>query len=359
MATLFRSILSFLPCVRTAAASVFIFAAASASLSAAPDVPGAKDNPQVKRVTGSQIVLYRYKAFDEMNLPLESIKTTYEDGYKVKDTKRQHVEGGHTILYYLMPADVGPFEVIHQYGSELKEQHEGENLWVPDAETPLQDGGGNDEFIRRTYPDLDSLDMGYFHGFNSAGRRHASFKGKSANGGDLYVSILAFPINDRSGTSKQVGELIKDAQGRTMARVDILETKPMTTRMSTVKAEEITDSLAKTGRIAIYGVYFDTDKSDLKPESKDALAEMAKAIKGAGAGKKFLIVGHTDNQGEFGYNLGLSTKRAKAVVEALARDYGLAPGSVISVGVGMAAPVAPNADEAGRAKNRRVEIVAM
>ena len=320
---------------------------------AAPDIPGAKDNPQVKRVTGSQIVLYRYKAFDEMNLPLEPV--AFESG-KFKDTKRQHVEGAHTILYYAMPADVGPFEVVHQYGAELKEEHEGENFWVPDADTDLDDGYGR--FLARNYLDLDSLDLGYFHGFNKAGTRYGSFKGKSANGGDLYVSVLAFPMNDTMGSGKS-RDLFDTVKGRTMARVDIIETKPMTTRMTTVKAADITDSLAKTGRIAIYGVYFDTDKSDLKPESKDALAEMAKAIQGAGAGKKFLIVGHTDNQGEFGYNLSLSTRRAKAVVEALARDYGLQPSSVISVGVGMAAPVAPNIDEAGRAKNRRVEIVAM
>ena len=171
--------------------------------------------------------------------------------------------------------------------------------------------------------------------------------------------MFAFVLQDVSYCPDKMKEALKSAKGQTLARVDIIETKPMEARMSVVKAEEITDSVSKTGHVAIYGVYFDTDKADLKPESKDALEQMAQAIKAAGPGRRFLIVGHTDNQGEFGYNLGLSTKRARAVVEALARDYGLTPGSVVSVGVGMAAPVASNADETGRAKNRRVEIVAM
>ncbi len=114
-------------------------------LKAAPDLPGAKDNPQVKRVTNSRIVLYRFKAFDEMNLPLEPVAVG--DDNKLKDTKRQHIEGAHTVLYYLMPPDVGPFEVIHQYASELKEQHEAEDLWVPDGEAPS--GTPNQRWLRQ------------------------------------------------------------------------------------------------------------------------------------------------------------------------------------------------------------------
>ena len=330
-------------------------------LQAAPDLPGGKDNPQVKRVTGSQIILYRYKAFDEVNLPLEPVAINDADN-KFKDTRRQHVEGAHTVLYYLMPPDVSPFEVVHQYASELKEQREAEDLWTPDGETPLepQTSVGHGKFVVRTYPDVESLSLGYFHGFDREDMRYGSFKGKSANGGDLYVSVLAFPHGgSHSNAPEKFEDAIKSAKGQTIARVDIVETKPMTARMSTVKAEDITDSIAKTGRVAIYGVYFDMDKADLKPESKDALAEMAKAIQAAGAGKKFLIVGHTDNQGAFEHNQTLSARRARAVTEALAKDYGLPTASIVPVGVGMAAPVAPNSDEAGRAKNRRVEIVAM
>ena len=86
---------------------------------------------------------------------------------------------------------------------------------------------------------------------------------------------------------------------------------------------------------------------------------MAKAIAGVGADKKFIIVGYTDNQGAFEHNQTLSAQRAKAVTAALTKDHNVPTASIIVVGVGMAAPVASNADETGRVKNRRVEIVAM
>jgi len=140
--------------------------------------------------------------------------------------------------------------------------------------------------------------------------------------------------------------------------VDVLQTKPIEARMVVVKAEEIEQSIAKTGRIAIYGIYFDTDKAEIKPESTASLVEMASAIKAAPDGK-FLIVGHTDNQGGLEHNQDLSKRRAAAVTKALVSQHQVPAAAVIPIGVGMAAPVAPNTDEAGRAKNRRVEIVAM
>jgi outer membrane protein OmpA-like peptidoglycan-associated protein len=147
-------------------------------------------------------------------------------------------------------------------------------------------------------------------------------------------------------------------KGQIVLRVDVLETKAMDARMTVVKSAEITQGIAATGRMAIYGVLFDTDKADIKADSAESLAEMAKAIN-ASPGSKFLIVGHTDNVGDYAHNQTLSSKRAAAVTAALTGKYNVPASSVIPVGVGMAAPVAPNIDETGRAKNRRVEIVAM
>ena len=70
-----------------------------------------------------------------------------------------------------------------------------------------------------------------------------------------------------------------------------------------------------------------------------------------------LIVGHTDGQGGFDYNLSLSQRRAQAVADALASGFGIAAVRITPAGAGMVAPVATNRTEDGRAKNRRVEIV--
>jgi outer membrane protein OmpA-like peptidoglycan-associated protein len=72
---------------------------------------------------------------------------------------------------------------------------------------------------------------------------------------------------------------------------------------------------------------------------------------------KVYIVGHTDNQGQFAHNAELSQKRAEAVVQALTSTYHVAPARLTGKGVASLAPVASNSDDAGRAQNRRVELV--
>jgi OOP family OmpA-OmpF porin len=70
------------------------------------------------------------------------------------------------------------------------------------------------------------------------------------------------------------------------------------------------------------------------------------------------IVGHTDNKGTPEYNLDLSSRRAANVVVALTGSYGIAADRLTSEGAGLTQPIASNDTEEGRAKNRRVELVA-
>jgi len=70
-----------------------------------------------------------------------------------------------------------------------------------------------------------------------------------------------------------------------------------------------------------------------------------------------LVVGHTDNQGSYEYNLDLSAKRANAVKAALVSSHGVDAKRLTAAGAGMMAPVATNDSEEGRAKNRRVVLV--
>jgi outer membrane protein OmpA-like peptidoglycan-associated protein len=114
--------------------------------------------------------------------------------------------------------------------------------------------------------------------------------------------------------------------------------------------------LGETGHIALYGLYFDTDKAVIKPESRPTLDQIAKLLSGH-PGLNVYIVGHTDSQGKPAYNLDLSRRRAEAVAEDLARNYGIAKTRLSTAGVGLLAPVGSNATEAGRALNRRVELV--
>jgi OmpA-OmpF porin, OOP family len=121
-------------------------------------------------------------------------------------------------------------------------------------------------------------------------------------------------------------------------------------------ADAFANDLKATGHSAVYGIYFDTGKFDLKSESNQAVGEIAKLLKND-AGLKVYIVGHTDNVGTVDANKVLSEKRANAVVHALISDHGISVSRLMAFGNGPYAPVSTNETDEGKAKNRRVEIV--
>jgi outer membrane protein OmpA-like peptidoglycan-associated protein len=151
-------------------------------------------------------------------------------------------------------------------------------------------------------------------------------------------------------------DMHKETFNHAIVLLDVIEAKPMDTKMVTVSAGEMSKGIAATGHIALYGIYFDTDKTDIKPESAPTLKEIAALLK---QDPKLLlfVVGHTDNVGGDDYNMDLSRRRATSVVTALASQHGIDPRRLKPAGVGLLAPVAPNDTEDGRAKNRRVELV--
>ena len=121
-------------------------------------------------------------------------------------------------------------------------------------------------------------------------------------------------------------------------------------------ADVFSNDIRTTGHAAVYGILFDTGKSEIKPESALAVGEVAKLLK-ADPGLKVFVVGHTDTVGSVDANLKLSQGRAEAVLQALVRTHGIAAARLKSFGNGPFAPVASNDSEEGRAKNRRVELV--
>lgn len=138
-------------------------------------------------------------------------------------------------------------------------------------------------------------------------------------------------------------------------RLTIVEKKPMTQRV-VADAAAFGNDLQASGHAAVYGIYFDTAKAVVKPESTPALQEVAKLLAGS-PGLKLWVVGHTDAVGAVEANMKLAQARADAVVAALTTAHGVAPERLKGYGVGPLAPVASNAGEDGRAKNRRVELV--
>jgi outer membrane protein OmpA-like peptidoglycan-associated protein len=138
-------------------------------------------------------------------------------------------------------------------------------------------------------------------------------------------------------------------------QIHLVEKQEMTQEI-VADAQAFSNDLKDTGHTAVYGIYFDTGQSVIKPESEAALAEIAKLIKG-NADLKLNVVGHTDNVGGIDSNMRLSQARANAVVQALVGKYGIAAIRLKTYGVGSLAPVASNDTEEGKARNRRVELV--
>ena len=164
--------------------------------------------------------------------------------------------------------------------------------------------------------------------------------------GNLYLKVA------RDGSEYWT---MVDAYISTQYRLVIVEKQSMAQQV-TANAEAFRNDIRATGHAAVYGIHFDTARADIKPESTPALAEVAKMV-AADAALKVYVVGHTDNAGTFDANMKLSQARAQSVVQALATQHGIDAARLKAVGVGPVAPVQSNDSEAGRAKNRRVELV--
>jgi OOP family OmpA-OmpF porin len=107
-------------------------------------------------------------------------------------------------------------------------------------------------------------------------------------------------------------------------------------------------------------IHFDYNKAEIKPESDELLAEIAKVINEHPELVKIRIEGHTDSVGGAAFNLKLSKRRAKAVRDHLVKKGKVSAGRLVTEGYGLEKPIADNETDEGRAQNRRVafEIVA-
>lgn len=155
------------------------------------------------------------------------------------------------------------------------------------------------------------------------------------NGSEIWVHVNAYITSQYSVYIVEKGAMTQDIVADAAALA------------GGIKAE---------GKIAVYGITFDTGKADLKPASEATLLEIAKLLK-AQPSLKLHVVGHTDNVAGLELNLKLSKARADSVVQALVTRHGIAASRLLGHGVGPLAPVASNEAEVGRAKNRRVELV--
>ncbi|NQD36891.1 OmpA family protein [Permianibacter sp. IMCC34836] len=133
--------------------------------------------------------------------------------------------------------------------------------------------------------------------------------------------------------------------------LNILEIEGM---QQVVSANAMLDEMNKTGLVTLY-INFDTGKSELKADGKAVIKEIVGMMKLAPQ-LKIEVGGHTDNVGQPAANKTLSQARAQTVMKAIV-DGGIAANRLTAAGYGQEYPIGDNRTEAGKAKNRRVELV--
>lgn len=332
------------PRVAPLLAGAALLSAAAALLPVRAAEP-AKDHPLVGRYEGAVLEAYKGSSYDEAALiqgPLQNWGGAQPDRLKV--------EGKVGLYYYRLPAERSTLEGLRNYEASLKAKgfervfscatsdascYLPRPNWAPttapydfalafdDPEWPRL--GKRGDFVRN-----------YF----STNARYLLARRATAQG-TVYASIAL------SEHRPEVGNY---------AFVRVVESKAVDSdKIVFVDATAMAQSLAGSGRVALYGILFDTDKADIQPASRPTLDEMVKLMRNQPQ-LKLQVVGHTDNQGGEAHNKDLSQRRSVAVVAALVQA-GIDPRRLTHRGAGLAEPVAPNDSDAGRAKNRRVELV--
>jgi outer membrane protein OmpA-like peptidoglycan-associated protein len=291
-------------------------------------VSGAKDHPLLSRFTGASIKSYSQSQFDEATLPNQPIE-------KESNAKALTVEGKITRIGYSIGGDKSTLEVERNYVEAL--QKGGFQTLFRCAKE--QCGSDFQSFVINSGKVAPSGTVAA-----SFGGSHRSILAKLARPtGDAYVFLH---IMDDSASNH-----------RTLVYEEMVEMVPMQSgQVQVLDASALQKGLTSNGKVALYGIYFDTDQAQIKPESKAQLDAMAKLLN-TNPSLKVFIVGHTDSQGQFAHNLELSQKRAEAVVQVLIGTYHVAPARVTAKGIASLSPLASNSEDAGRAQNRRVEIV--
>jgi outer membrane protein OmpA-like peptidoglycan-associated protein len=283
------------------------------------DVAGSRDFPGIGRFAGSVITGYQVKDFDAARLQA----APFRDG-KASDARR--LEGRVTRIAYRTNPGPSILEVSRNFESQLAKAGF-ETLIACDA-----DPCGGIPFVESV--DALPIPQMWIDGFD-----YRYYAGRKVEGGrETFAAVLVSENND-------------DIYAQlTVAVVGAIENKM-------VDAAAMAKGLGEKGHVALYGIYFDTDKAVIKPESRPTLDEIAKLLRGQPR-LNVVIVGHTDSQGAYDYNMDLSRRRAEAIAAELAKSYQIARTRLRTAGVGFLAPVGSNASEDGRALNRRVELVA-
>jgi outer membrane protein OmpA-like peptidoglycan-associated protein len=167
-------------------------------------------------------------------------------------------------------------------------------------------------------------------------------------------AVIGSATGGNAGTSAAIGGVLGAVAGNLWSKrmEDRRRAMEQATQGTNVEVTRTADNQLKLN--IPNDISFDTGSAAIKPQLRAVLDPFANSLRDD-PGARLMIVGHTDNTGSDAVNNPLSVERAHSV-----RDYlvtrGVANSRVETAGRGEREPIADNSTEAGRAKNRRVEI---
>lgn len=304
----------------------------------AQDADGVQEHPLITRYPGQSITWQEIENFRKFSIPKGPVT-----GYRTISDMAE-AEGLVTRTWYAYSGtDRTAAEIFRNYSDALAaEGFEilGEGYHADRKGTAVGTRQWTDVYVRA-------------NPWGKTGEVSRLTHGKAGEGG--AGAIVA--TRDRAeGRIWVIAHIEQDDTDYVGTLIDIVEEKPVESGRVIVDAGAIGKGIAEEGRVVLDGIVFAFDKADILPESKPALDAIAEYL-AANPSQTFYVVGHTDSNGTFAYNEKLSQDRARAVADALAADYGVAAGRLAPHGAGPLMPVFSNTTDAGRARNRRVELV--
>ena len=287
----------------------------------AVDVADSADYPGVGRFQGSEITRYEIENYAQTTLATGAVQSASD----VEGTSLT-IEGKVTRILYRVPPGLSALEVFRNFEANIE-------------------AAGYEEIFSGGPSEIDGYTFQYRHsveildGTSIGNEIYYLATTKQAGGSDIYLSLLVSPHSGGDGQR---------------VRLIAAETKAMEIQM--VDAAAMRSAITETGKVTLYGIYFDTDSVIVKPESASTLVEIAQLLDDS-PDLDIIVVGHTDSAGGYDYNMSLAERRAQAVATVLIDEHGVDASRLDSAGVGYLAPAASNETEEGRGLNRRVELV--
>ncbi|QYJ98265.1 DUF4892 domain-containing protein [Shewanella alkalitolerans] len=280
------------------------------------DTQNSKDHPMIARLPGAFIQEYQQQGYTQ---------TLVFDGVEQGQHKIKTLEGKVTDIAYNLPRGYSEYEVDANYKAALEK-------------------------------------LGFVRGFHCQGlacgkkqliERRIKTLIQIGPDDNQYYSLYRL---DRPEGAVHAMVYITGFSGGLWGEIKVVEETKLIDDRVVIDLEGLKDKIAQQGHVALDGLLFKFNSDQMLPEADEVITTLATYLK-SHPKQHFYVVGHTDDQGKQGYNKGLSEQRAKAVVATLTQSHGINKAQLSPMGVGEYVPVANNLDEAGRQRNRRVELV--